>query len=512
MHRTARWVESVSDGLIVTAGGASSVVPVAERRSGRLPTVAVPAGLGLLGSVLVLLTGGRAATVAGVTPPSHWLGLLDLPVGDLVGWVPVGLIAGVSLLVGAWLWLVQLARGNQLSTRAVALLIALWATPILLGPPLLSLDAYSYLAQGEMQRLGLDPYQLGPAALGPSRALSAVDPFWQHARAPYGPLALLFARMCAATGGPVAELAALHVVAGLSVLVIGVCLSAACPAPRRAMVLTLGVANPLVLLQLLSAGHWEALMAAMVVAGLALWRRGHPLAAVALAAVAAAVKFPALLAVVVLAIAYLRTQPSPGHRLRAAGVVTAAAVTPWLLLVLVVPNPFGFLGAVATPLAGRTLYAPTTLTAEALAAAGHLLDVSVDFDALLGVTRATGILLAALVVLGLVWTGNRRPPAETVGLGLLTVAVLGPVLYPWYLAWGLLPLLVATHRYDGLVVGLSAVGVFTALPGCQHLVVLLPEVAEHPSRTTFIALVLVGTAAGWLPGAGARRSARRPCA
>jgi hypothetical protein len=69
-----------------------------------------------------------------VTPPSHWLGLLDLPVGDLVGWVPVGLMAGVSLLVGAWLRLVQLARGNQLSTRAVALVIALWSLPMLLGP------------------------------------------------------------------------------------------------------------------------------------------------------------------------------------------------------------------------------------------------------------------------------------------------------------------------------------------------------------------------------------------
>jgi alpha-1,6-mannosyltransferase len=98
-------------------------------------------------------------------------------------------------------------------------------------PALLSLDAYSCLAQGEMQRLGLDPYQLGPAALGPSRALAAVDPFWQQARVPYGPLALLLARLCAATGGTVTQLVALHVVAGLSVLVLGVSLSAACPAP-----------------------------------------------------------------------------------------------------------------------------------------------------------------------------------------------------------------------------------------------------------------------------------------
>jgi alpha-1,6-mannosyltransferase len=99
-----------------------------------------------------------------------------------------------------------------------------------------------------------------------------------------------------------------------------------------------------------------------------------------------------------------------------------------------------------------------------------------------------------------------------VGLSLLTVALLGPVLYPWYLAWGLLPLLVATRRYDGLVVGLSAVGVFTALPGCQHLVVLLPEVAEHPSLgPDCLVRIVVSTAIGWTKvkgGSAARRSER----
>jgi hypothetical protein len=117
-----------------------------------------------------------------------------------------------------------------------------------------------------------------------------------------------------------------------------------------------------------------------------------------------------------------------------------------------------------------------------------------------------------VAVVGLVWTGGRCAPAETVSLGLLTVAVLGPVLYPWYLAWGLLPLLVATRRFDGLVVGLSVTGVFTALPGCQHLVVLLPEVAEHPSLTVVPGLLAVVTAGlGWTKikaGSGARRSER----
>jgi alpha-1,6-mannosyltransferase len=351
---------------MLAAAGPGTVTAGTAAPSSRLPVVTLPALLGLVGSGLVLLTGGRAAIVTGVTPPSRWLGLLDVPRGDLVGWVPVGLIVGVALLVGGWLRLLQLIRGGRLGTGSVGLTIGLWALPMLVGPPLLSLDAYSYLAQGEMQRFGLDPYSVGPAALGPGPGLSAVDPFWQRARAPYGPLAVLLARACAAAGGPVAQLVALHVLAALGLLVVGVSLCAACPPPRRPMVLALGVANPLVLLQLLSAAHWEALMVAALVGGLALWRRGNPLAAVVLAAAAAAVKSPALLAVPVLALAYLRAQPGAGRRWRAAGAVTAAAMAPWVLLALVVPNPLGFLGTMATPLAGRTLYAPTTLASTSM--------------------------------------------------------------------------------------------------------------------------------------------------
>ena len=65
--------------------------------------------------------------------------------------------------------------------------------PLALGPALFSHDVYSYLAQGTILHLGLNPYHDTPAVLalhGQGHVLSAVSPFWRHTPAPYGPLFL----------------------------------------------------------------------------------------------------------------------------------------------------------------------------------------------------------------------------------------------------------------------------------------------------------------------------------
>ena len=69
----------------------------------------------------------------------------------------------------------------------------LWCAPLLFTAPLFSQDAYSYLAQGALVHLGLDPYRDAPAVLaqhGQAHVLNAVSPFWRHTTAPYGPLFL----------------------------------------------------------------------------------------------------------------------------------------------------------------------------------------------------------------------------------------------------------------------------------------------------------------------------------
>ena len=438
----------------------------------RLVGVVGSASGGLLGCCVLVWVGGRAARVPGAVPPSSWLGLLGegatgapSPVAGAVE------IVAVALLVLCW-WRI-LVGARQLSPRVVMAIGAVWATPLALGPPLLSLDAYSYLAQGRLAAIGLDPYRHAPAALTDSVWLQGVDPFWRHSLSPYGPLAVLLEHTVTLTGNPVLSLVLLHLLALLCLSVVAASLMRLTNPSYRSAGLLLGVVNPLVLLQVLGAAHWEALLVALLAAALLAWHRAHPLTAMCLASAATAVKLPAGFAVAVLLVTYVLAA-RPRRRLAASAAATAAAVAPWALLGLWVPNPLGFLGALSAPLDGRTLYAPTTLLAEAVAKLAAVSGVGVPFDPLLSLCRVVGLLTAAAICCALLATGTRRSVAATIGAGLLVVALLGPVLYPWYGTWGLIPLVIAYPQARHRLAVLISVLTFTALPGCHALAPVIP--------------------------------------
>lgn len=439
----------------------------------RLRLVVAASG-GWIGCCALVWVGGRTARVPGAVPPSSWLGLL----GDGVTELPSAVTAAVEVLAVALLvlcWWRMLAAAHQLSPGVVLAVGAMWATPLAFGPPLLSLDAYSYLAQGRLAAIGLDPYRHGPAALSSGVWLQGVDPFWRHSLSPYGPLVVLLEHTATLTGNPVASLVLLHLLALLCLSVLAISFMFLISPSHRPAGLLLGVVNPLVLLQLLGAAHWEALMVALLAAALLAWYRLHPLTAICLASAAASVKLPAAFAVVVLLVLYVLAE-GPRRRLRAAAAATVAAVAPWTTLALWVPNSLGFLGALSTPLGGRTLYAPTTLLAEAVAKLAALSGVGVPFDPLLSLCRVAGLLLAAVTCLMLLVTVNRRSAAATIGTGLLVVALLGPVLYPWYGTWGLIPLVIAYPQHRRHLAVLVSALTLTALPGCRSLTQVIPTV------------------------------------
>ncbi len=438
----------------------------------RLLGLVGPTAGGLLGCCVLVWVGGRTARVPGAVPPSSWFGLLGDgatgPVPPVTGAVEV---LAVALLVLCW-WR-MLGGARQLSPRVVLAIGALWATPLVLGPPLLSLDAYSYLAQGRLAAVGLDPYLHAPAALTSGVWLQGVDPFWRHSLSPYGPLAVLLEHTVTLTGNPVVALVLLHLLALLCLTVLALSLTGLTGASHRSAGLLLGVVNPLVLLQLFGAAHWEALLVALLAAALLAWHRAHPLTAICLASVAAAVKLPAGFAVAALLVLYVLAA-SPRRRLPAAVAASVAAVAPWAVLGLTVPNSLGFFGALSTPLGGRTLYAPTTLLAEALAKLATLSGAGVPFDPLLSLCRVAGLLTAAVTCCVLLATVKRRSVAATIGAGLLVVALLGPVLYPWYGTWGLIPLVIAYPQSRRHLAVLISALTFTALPGCHALAVVVP--------------------------------------
>ncbi|MCU1675385.1 MAG: hypothetical protein JWM93_143 [Frankiales bacterium] len=432
------------------------------------------------------MTAGRLAGVPGASAPAQWSDWLRAPTGAEAVHAGIVEVAAVVMLVVSWGWLLSHARALQ--PRWILAIGALWAVPLAVGPPLMSLDAYSYLSHGMMATLGIDPYLNAPSVLGSSDWVQGVDPFWRNSRSPYGPVALLLERAVVGTGTPVAGLIALHVIAFASIGVLALSASRLVPRARRTTVLLLVTANPLVLLQLIGAAHWEALLVALLAASLLAWQRAHPAIAIAMASTAAAVKLPAVFAVAVFVVLHV-LGGEPGRRLRRVAGGALATVGPWLVLATVVPNVLGFRGALSTPLQGRTMYAPTTLVAEAISAVIDTPGINVPFDTILTFCRVLGLMVAGAACAWLLATARRRPVASTIGLGLLAVAVLGPVTYPWYLTWGLIPLALAGERTRPLVQWVSTVAVFAALPGCRPLGVAIVEaMGPGPAALTGVAL------------------------
>lgn len=376
-------------------------------------------GLGAL--LLMVLTGGRLAAPIGQVAPTGWLGLLGAFSAPAArGAAGVGLISGLVGAAWAFLGLLRLAAGGQVGVRAVAGTALVWSVPVLLGPPLMSLDVHSYAAQGEMLDRGLDPYRIGPEFIrGPF--YDPVDPRWRAARAPYGPLALLLSRGAVVLSGhdAVWSVVLLRLVAAVSVAAAAVLVVRLAADP--AVALTLVAACPLVLITLVSAAHHEAVVAVLVLGALVAQRSGRSFLAVALAAAALADKLPGAVALGTLGVLHLSETTGWGSRLRVLARDGLAVACVWVPLALAVPDPLGWVKALSTPGLGHTGYAPVSLVAFVTRIPEDLV-------------RAAGEILSVLVVGRLLLTVRRRPLGATVGWGLLAVALLGPVLYPWYLA------------------------------------------------------------------------------
>ncbi|MDA8392942.1 MAG: polyprenol phosphomannose-dependent alpha 1,6 mannosyltransferase MptB [Actinomycetota bacterium] len=370
--------------------------------------------------------------------------------------------AALATMVGAWWQLGRLGKQGMLSQRQVVTILAAWCVPLLLGPPMFSGDMYSYAAQGTLAHEGLNPYQLGPIALAPGPLLSSVAPVWLYTPAPYGPLFLFVAKevMVVFGGSVVGSVMVMRLTEMLGVVLLVRFL------PRLAVhmgadpvrALWIGVLSPVPLFSLISSGHNDTLMVGFLVAGVALAMEDRPLAGVALCAVAMTIKLPAVAGVGFIGMMWSYRFERIAERAKV--MAKSAAVT------LIV-------AAAATWLAGlgwgwlnpSTLSTPTALTLAAAPVAAVGLTVA-NLLQVLGAGVATSVVVGTAQVVGAATAvglsvamllrakGRCMPPALAVSF--LAVVLLGPVLWPWYLTWGLV-LLAATRAQDLPALALMAV-------------------------------------------------------
>jgi alpha-1,6-mannosyltransferase len=404
--------------------------------------------LGLAGSLAI--TAAAPALVGGGA--TGWWFTVHIP-GGHAGATTLFYV-GMAALCLAWLGLGRRLRraGTGIKPSRLVLVGALWCLPLALGPPLFSHDVYSYMAQGEILHLGLNPYHFGPEVLarsGHAHLLAAVSPFWRTTTSPYGPLFLGLASVITSAIGS-------HLIAGVLLMRVlelaGVALMAVY-VPRLARALGtdparatwLAVISPLVLLELIAAGHNDALMIGLLVAGVTLAIERRPLLGIAVCAVAATIKLPAAAGIAFITVAWARSEwaAAGSHRASAAArpVALSGAVTAAVLAAVSVATGLGASwvtsGVLSTPGKVHLAITPVTATGWSIGSLLHLLGIGASTR---GIESALGaVALALTVILGLALLRRARYVAFVPALGvLLLVAVFaGPATWPWYLTWGL---------------------------------------------------------------------------
>ncbi len=202
--------------------------------------------------------------------------------GPTTRYMLFGLVAvygGLVLLARVWYGMLKaLARRPGVPIHYLVWILLLWSIPMLVVAPIFSRDIFSYAAQGEMMSRHINPYNYGPSILGAGPYPNPVDPLWANTPAPYGPLFLMVDGLLAT--------ASLHHALWTVVLLrlfalAGVALIAYCiPKLARSFtkdpgpVFVLAVLNPLVLLTLIGAGHNDAVMVGLLLAGITAARSG----------------------------------------------------------------------------------------------------------------------------------------------------------------------------------------------------------------------------------------------
>jgi hypothetical protein len=441
-----------------------------------------PAILGFVAMVLILAGGSFTNTPFKYNYPGTWF--FGEPVSTqttatsetklLLSIVLV--FGGLLLLMRVWLRLAEVMKLHPgASLKSLWWMLLFWATPMIVAPPMFSRDVFSYAAQGEMTSYHISPYIYGPFSLGSSPYVNPVDPLWGNAPAPYGPFFLFL-------DGTIDKITNHHqlaTVVGLRLLEVfavamigyGIVLLARGLKRDPGEAFVLSAMNPLVLLTLIGGAHNDAIMTGFLVVGIALALQRHPVWALFFCACATAIKAPAALGLAFVAWTWLGPKASVRQRVKpivVAGLVTAVTLGVWTWLA-----GFGF-GWVKNLLSNGTVRswaAPATGIGMAITNTLHAVGLhSVGLGSVLSVTRFLGVVTAAIFALWLFVNGERRGWVRSLAVALLLFVELGPVVQPWYLAWGLV-LLAASYqgREHFWLLALSITGPFIGLPGGRQL-------------------------------------------
>jgi alpha-1,6-mannosyltransferase len=485
---------------------------------------------GATGTVLM----GIGALGAGARPvvqdPTFGVRLLNLP--SRIQTVSLTMTTtGAVMMALAWLMLGRFTLGpRRMSRSQLDHTLLLWMVPLLIAPPMYSKDVYSYLAQSQISRIGLNPYKVGPApGLGLDHVFTlSVPSLWRETPAPYGPLFLWIGRgISALTGENIVAAVLSHrlvVLIGVGLIVWAVPRLARRCGVAEVSALWLGAANPLLLMHLVAGIHNEALMLGLMLTGTefalrgidstgtsARWPRrreewvsvGLLIAGVVLITASSQVKLPGLLALgfVGMALAH-RWGGTVKPFLLASVLMTSISLAVMALIGWASGLGFGWIFTLGTANVVRSWMSPPTLLALGTGQVGILLGLGDHTTAVLSLTRAMGVLIITITVTWLLLAvlRGRLHPVGGLGVALGATVLLFPVVQPWYLLWAIIPLAAWATRPGFRIATIAVtliVGIFGPTANGDRFALF--QIIDATVASTVIVLLLIALTLHRLP-------------
>jgi hypothetical protein len=431
----------------------SDAAPVSTVRSAPPIALGRTAILGAIGTAAIVvgsLLGGQSFETH---LPGAWF--FGMP-GGLLGGIgtndslpPVAALAlvfgGLILLTRVWVGLLRMLNANQgFPVKRVVVVVVVWAVPLMLAPPLFSRDVYTYAAQGEMMSHHINPYSYGPSVLGATPFNTMADAVWSNTESPYGPTFLALDGVADQASGhqELADLVLLRLleVAGIALMV------AATPTLARSLkrdpayAVLLGAGSPLVLLSLLAGDHNDALMVGLLMAGLAVAKRFGTVPGVLLCALAAGVKSPAAFGVLFLGWVWAGPGATTRRRIGHTALAGLIALGTMEAMALISGTGWGWIRTTTTADASFTGVTPVNVVARGASILTHIIQVPLSTMDFRPVFSVLGLLIALYVAYRMLLRSPQDGVVRCLGITLLVLALLGPIVWAWYVTWGLVVL------------------------------------------------------------------------
>jgi alpha-1,6-mannosyltransferase len=468
---------------------------------------------------LILAAGGIVAmAVVAATPGSPYQPRLpalgqphgivrDLAVGLHLDRIPgdpllaVGVLA-MLLATGGFLYLLRAAFRGEVSVRAVAVVVVAAHALLLLVPLLFSRDVYSYAFYGRIAGIYHgNPYVQTPLDHPGDVLWNLVGPRWVDTPAYYGPgWTTLSASLSRVLPHPIDHVEAyryLSIAASLATCGVIVWIVHRLWPARTAFALAAFGANPVVLFHAAGSGHNDLLVALCIVGAFALLVSKREMPAIVVLTLGALIKVTASLPLLLLLVWCVARRP-PGERRRA--VLTHVGLALGIALAFALPyvqlkDPtLGMLG-----LAGQTGWlAPPTVIAQAVDwLSFHTLGWVVRVGALVLLVGCVGLLAREVWRRASSGGMSGQEQAAVWGWGLVFLMLLGPILLPWYVVWGL-PLVWALPRIPRTAViatsSMLGVTLWSAealrYPGAFQLDLLIGYLIVVPILTVLLVFVI----------------------